>query len=212
MSVTGWKFPQTAANVSRAGSTDAWTYESRIQADDTSYAPCTPDYNSYSDWLFGSNFGFTTSDIPAGSTIDGIELEIGAYTQRSSAARDDALYLRLSGSNTGNDKASATSYSSSMATRTYGGATDTWGATLSAANVIDTTFGIALSIYRTDSRSFDMYMDYFKIRIYYTPVLININIGDAWKTIQATKINVSDVWKDVVGMKINIGDAWKTII
>jgi len=38
-----------------------------------------------------------------------------------------------------------------------------------------------------------------------------INIGDAWKDIDAIKINIGDAWKDVSSAKINIGDAWKTV-
>ena len=44
-----------------------------------------------------------------------------------------------------------------------------------------------------------------------TPTNIQLNIGDAWKTVDGLKINIGDVWKDVAGMQINIGDAWKTI-
>lgn len=38
-----------------------------------------------------------------------------------------------------------------------------------------------------------------------------INIGDAWKSIDAMKINIGDVWKDVAGAQINIGDVWKSV-
>lgn len=40
---------------------------------------------------------------------------------------------------------------------------------------------------------------------------IKINIGDAWKDIDAMKINIGDSWKDVVSVKQNIGDTWKTV-
>jgi len=38
-----------------------------------------------------------------------------------------------------------------------------------------------------------------------------INIGDAWKSVEAMQINIGDTWKAVEGAQINIGDAWKTI-
>ena len=38
-----------------------------------------------------------------------------------------------------------------------------------------------------------------------------INIGDAWKDVDAVKINIGDTWKEVVGIQQNIGDAWKTV-
>lgn len=38
-----------------------------------------------------------------------------------------------------------------------------------------------------------------------------INIGDAWKTVDAVKINIGDAWKVVASASVNIGDAWKTV-
>lgn len=40
---------------------------------------------------------------------------------------------------------------------------------------------------------------------------MQINIGDAWKSIDAMQINIGDAWKAVAGAQINIGDAWKTV-
>lgn len=38
-----------------------------------------------------------------------------------------------------------------------------------------------------------------------------LNIGDAWKTVDGLQINIGDAWKTVDGAQVNIGDAWKTI-
>lgn len=40
---------------------------------------------------------------------------------------------------------------------------------------------------------------------------MQINIGDAWKDIDAMQINIGDAWKSVDGVQINIGDAWKSV-
>lgn len=40
---------------------------------------------------------------------------------------------------------------------------------------------------------------------------LQLNIGDAWKSVDGVQINIGDAWKTVAGMQINIGDAWKTI-
>ncbi len=47
----------------------------------------------------------------------------------------------------------------------------------------------------------------------YVPTGTNmqINIGDAWKDIDAIKINIGNVWKDVTAIKINIGNVWKDV-
>jgi hypothetical protein len=57
-------------------------------------------------------------------------------------------------------------------------------------------------------------IDHIRITVYYTEVTgtnAQINIGDAWKSVDAMKINIGDAWKDVAGAQINIGDVWKTI-
>ena len=38
-----------------------------------------------------------------------------------------------------------------------------------------------------------------------------INIGDAFKTIDAAKVNIADSWKAVAAMWVNDGDSWKSI-
>ena len=40
---------------------------------------------------------------------------------------------------------------------------------------------------------------------------MQLQIGDAWKTVDGMQINIGDSWKAVAGAQINIGDAWKTI-
>lgn len=40
---------------------------------------------------------------------------------------------------------------------------------------------------------------------------MQINIGDAWKTVNSMQINIGDAWKDVNNIQINIGDVWKTV-
>lgn len=40
---------------------------------------------------------------------------------------------------------------------------------------------------------------------------MQINIGDAWKTVDAMQINIGDAWKSVDGVQINVGDAWKAV-
>jgi hypothetical protein len=46
------------------------------------------------------------------------------------------------------------------------------------------------------------------------PSAVQINIGDAWKSISAVtdiKINIGDTWKTVSAVQVNIGDVWKTV-
>lgn len=38
-----------------------------------------------------------------------------------------------------------------------------------------------------------------------------LQIGDAWKTVDGMQVNIGDSWKTVDGAQVNIGDSWKTI-
>lgn len=40
---------------------------------------------------------------------------------------------------------------------------------------------------------------------------MQLNIADAWKSVDGMQINIGDSWKPVAGAQVNIGDAWKTI-
>jgi YD repeat-containing protein len=75
LSVTAWKSPGSCASVDRDGG-NRWNNPSYAQVSDNNGAACYPDVNEPSDWLQCSNFGFTTSDIPSGATIVGIEVQI----------------------------------------------------------------------------------------------------------------------------------------
>ena len=159
MAVTDYKFAGTAANVDR-DSKAAWQNPDNAKADDTSYAKITPGKNSYSDWLLLTNYGFSSSDIPSGSTINGIEFIICRHATRIDGY-DSALYLYDDGQ-VGNNLASATSYPTSPTEATYGGATNMCGTTLTQADIVANTFGVILSVMSGGYNS-EISVDYIKI-------------------------------------------------
>jgi hypothetical protein len=166
MAVTDYKFPGTAANVDR-DSKSAWVNPDYAKADDTSYAKCSSMKDTYSDWLLLTNFGFTSSDIPSGATIDGIEFEIARYSYEVNMTYDSALYYYDDGQ-VGNNLASATKWPVSIGTATYGGATDKGGTSLTQADIVASTFGVMLSAAGEASDNAGGGVDYVKIRVYYT--------------------------------------------
>jgi len=166
MAVTAYKYAGTAANVDR-DSKPAWNNPDNAKADDTSYAECSSIKNTYGDWLLLTNYGFSSSDIPSGSTIDGIEFEIGRYSTEVNMINDSALYLYDDGQ-VGNNLASATKWPTAMGTATYGGATNMCGTSLTQADIVATTFGVRLSIEGASSGLGAGEVDYIKIRVYYT--------------------------------------------
>jgi hypothetical protein len=168
--VTGWKICGTGANSDRGGK-QSWTTPGAITADDAAYASCSINPQAYNDWLRGTNYGFADGDIPAGSVIRGIEVEIQRKASSAGFINDSALYLRLSGGRVGTNKAAATYWGTSEEPVVYGGPTDLWGTTWARTDIVgNTAFGLDLSAYNSHSFiNITAYVDCYRIRIYYAP-------------------------------------------
>lgn len=177
MAVTSYKFPATTVSETIGGgnSTD-WVNINNIQADDTSYA--TWDVSTASSdigpYAKATNFGFTTSDIPSGSIINGIEVEYGRFEGGST---DDITTLRCRAVKGGSIHTANVSTmntaewgTTSPEIITEGGAANLWGLTWVDTDITaNSGFGIAISpngAGTTPSCS----MDYIKVRVYYTLV------------------------------------------
>jgi large repetitive protein len=170
MAVTDYKFAGTAAD---GGGDHPWADSvDNAKADDTSYASFM-EKSTTSNLMILSNYGFSSSDVPSGSTIDGIEVVIARFQAGTHAGTVDAtLYLRNSSGRTGNNLASASTWPLSgdtPSTATYGGSTNKWGTSLSQSDIVATSFGIELAITQDgDDNLGRAYVDYIKIRVYYT--------------------------------------------
>jgi len=171
MAVTGWKAPGTAATVDRDGK-PVWGSPDNAKTDDDVAAVSIPALKSYTDWLRLTNFGFTTGDIPDGSTIDGIEVQYRHAASLANKVWDDTLYLRKTSGQVGDDYAKEKTYwDTEKETFTYGGAADTWNAGLVDSDIAgNADFGIDISVYNNDSSEQRTAFIFFcQIRIYYTP-------------------------------------------
>lgn len=191
MSVTSYKFAGTVANVDRDGTSD-WSSPDNAKADDNIRTSNAVIKAYYSDWLRLTNFGFTSSDIPTGSTIDGIQVVIDRYVTETSPGSgymiDSALYLRKTSGQVGSNYASATYWPASETNATYGGAIDKWGTTWVIASITSNDFGIDLSAYYIGLILAYAYIDYIKIRVYYTlPPWLHKFMGISYTNI--SKIN-----------------------
>jgi hypothetical protein len=172
MAVTAYKTPGTCANVDRDLHSD-WAFPDNAKTSDNSHTENLVWKGVfYSDWLRLTNFGFSASDIPSGSTINGIEVKIERYSLYSNKINDSALKLRKTSGQIGDNKASATYWPTSDAEVTYpssGGATDTWNASLIDTDITSSDFGVDLSANNVDTESVQAcYVDCVSIRVYYT--------------------------------------------
>jgi hypothetical protein len=183
VAVTAWKICGTGANDSSTGAV-AWSNPTNIQANNNTRATSALSVsNTTTQILRATNFGFTTSDIPSGSTIDGIE--VGIDRQKGSGGTNNAtdllVRLRTSSGQTGSDKATATAWPNGDAVATYGGATDTWSAGLSDSDILSSGFGVDIQAQRTGG-SPTAAVDYVEVRVHYTEPS---SPNEGWATLSA---------------------------
>jgi len=167
MAVTDWKFCRRA--------TGGWTNTNNILTENGALASFeVPGYlygSPYTPILVGDDFGFADADIPAGSTILGIECRIKAQHQAGTALAVHLAYLRkVVGSNVGDNKATSLTLSATLAKSTAGGSGDLWGTTWSVAEVKDAGFGFAYQARNDyDEYASFCYVDCIEARVHFTP-------------------------------------------
>lgn len=179
MPSSGPRYPTAAVNLSNAGTSedkDAWVNPTNVGADDASEAVITAatfDSPDISQILVASNFGFA---IPAGSTIDGILVEImrrnsaGAASDNRVQLATGTTFATLVGDNKAN---TALDWPTAEAQASYGGAADAWNAGLTRDQVNATGFAVFLSV-QADAANTDIQVDYIRVTITYTgPVQYN---------------------------------------
>lgn len=129
---------QVGPNATGTGSTlstggAAWSNPTNIEANDSSYATSSPT-SGLTNALVASNFGFS---IPAGATINGVQVDITRHASALNTFKDSLVKLTANagtGVITGcANKASASNWGTSDADVSYGGSADTWS--ISAANL-----------------------------------------------------------------------------
>ena len=171
MADTGWGLCGTGSNVVRSGSGDNWSNPNNITYEDTLHkANSTPSDGEYSDWLTATNFGFS---IPSDQQIDGIEVLIDCKANYNDRDYIVDLYLYDGSSQLGNDNGNDTYLQSSQTDLTFGGATDTWGASLTPTIVNDSGFGVQICDKNDNTFSGYPYMYYVKMKVYYSPAPVS---------------------------------------
>jgi len=99
-------------------------------------------------YIVGQGFGFS---IPTGATINGIVVTLQAKSYDAQGAgnnaRDYSVKIVKNNTITGTDKSTLASLTpnATYVNRTYGGSTDLWGETWTAADINKSDFGLAYS-------------------------------------------------------------------
>lgn len=170
MAVTGWKTPSTI--VSNGDGSYTWSDPGNAASDDNNYASVVMSTASTgSDHLKATNFGFSTSDVPSGSNIDGVEARYRRYASDASRVQDYSVKLAIGGTITGDSKATGTFWGTTEEdSGTYGGSTDTWNVSggIADTDVRATGFGVGIAAQKVLLADRTAYIDVIEIRVYYT--------------------------------------------
>lgn len=165
---TGVKYPATKTTQSVAPEDDVnWANPANIGASDNQYATVTLALGQYSYRLKAQRFDF--SAIPDGSTIDGILVEIERKINTAGFVCYDyrVQLLDASGALIGDNKAGAIGWTTTDTFKSYGGSSDKWNASPTAAMVKDADFGVVLSA-RSAWGTLIAYVDCIRVTVYYT--------------------------------------------
>ena len=173
MASEGPNFPATGATFANAGTSEnaeAWVNPGNIVSDNATSASITAatyDSPDISQILRASDFSFT---IPAGSTIDGLVVEVDR-SNAAGAASDNRIQLATGttfSTLVGDNKAATTTdWPAALATVSYGTSTDDWNAGLTAEQINDPGFSVFLSV-QADAANTDVAVDFIRVTVHYT--------------------------------------------
>lgn len=166
MTTAGPSAPGTIVSDSTIGVV-AWTNPGNAASSDDSYAVASSlgSGNTTSEYLLCTNFGFS---IPAGATIDGITVAVERSATQANRMNDNEIKIVKGGTIGSENKAIGTSWPTSDASQSYGGASDLWSETWAYSDINATNFGVVVSAIATAAGSRDAQVDLVTITIDYT--------------------------------------------
>lgn len=159
-----------SANVSRSGNVGTWQFPTQLPLNSAPDAPLFDPTGSslgYSTYLAATGFDF--SDIPDGSTINGIVVDWYLFCDWGTGNySDESVYLTFDAATpSGSNKAGIGTLPTFATAFTYGGAVDTWGTGPTTAAIKDPDFGSLLAL-SSDSGVGYARAKYCEITVYYT--------------------------------------------
>ena len=165
---TGGKYPATVSTTQETGDDNDWTTASDVGADDGAYGQITAatfDANDVSYLLRATNFSM---GVTAGATIDGIVVEIERYYANGQVIDVDVNLTKNGTARVGSDYSTGANFVASPgSTVTFGGATDKWGTTWTAAEVNTSTFGVFYKMGASAANA-DGFVDFIRVTVYFT--------------------------------------------
>lgn len=167
-SPTEWKSPVTCRSAPWGLSIAPWVNPENARNSDDIRTSASFTTTGYSQRLNCYRFRFLESDIPPGSTIEGVEVQIEKSANVPNQIRDSLVRLTDQTGDVGDNKASPTLWSTTEAYVTYGGATDDWNANLTDSDVRRAAFGVRVIVFNTVPGACSALIDHVRIRIYWS--------------------------------------------
>jgi len=181
--------PTLCVSDSSNGGTYAWGGLTNVGAQDGVYASAGGYNSSVTEYLKCTGYGFS---IPAGATINGITVGVWRYSRKTMI--DQAMQLVKSGIVQSTNLATGTNFPGTNTETLYGGSTNLWGNTWTAADINSVTFGAAFAAKRGPYNSTDTaFVDYMPITVDYTlpafPTVSSINLASTNPSNPATAVS-----------------------
>ncbi|MEM4240184.1 MAG: DUF5011 domain-containing protein, partial [Candidatus Woesearchaeota archaeon] len=160
--------PSVAFDDASVGSV-VWKNVNDVLVSDNKYSDPNLNDGEVTHYLVAVNFSFS---IPENATINGILAEIEHLFAGSppSNINDSSVRIIKGGSMVGTDKASADLWPGADTYAIYGGSSDLWGTTWTAADINNAGFGVAVSAKKSvfDGKKQHAKVDHIRITVYYT--------------------------------------------
>lgn len=142
--------------------TVAWSGPGNITSSDNILSSATTGGSAITHYLKGTNCSFS---VPATSFISGVVVEIERHLQGAGATTDSSIKLVKNGTIQGNDKSAGAGWPGTDAYASFGSSSDTWGLSLTPADVNASDFGAVVSASINGLAQFAI-VDHMRITVY----------------------------------------------
>ena len=145
-----------------AGGPSGWSDENNITAEDGVVA-ASGTVNE-TDELRGEQYGIS---LPSGATIDGIEVRCKAK-EITREFTYDLVQLYWNGISRGTSQEAGEELTTGLAFTTFGGSSNTWGASPTKADVERSDFGVSVRFQAPGEQEGSVEVDCLQIKVHYT--------------------------------------------
>lgn len=175
------------------GTSINWASPNRVETSDDLHARTSLASGETSKYLLTSDFNYV---LPGDAVITGVEVRVERSQDPGASIFDASVRLYVAGSPAGTDHAAAGEWSATDAVVVYGGPGDTWGLSLTAAEVTAADFGAVISSMRTSGAgTLFARIDYVDVIVYYssasTPCALPITLSSFSATPAGTGVKVA---------------------